>query len=183
MTVIPVVVFVTVLSGISTYRLVRKTIVSSVRQMASGEAVHLSATLTSYFNEQLEDMGLSCRAPCSRNSIRPAPAATSGVDSAAPHPGTGVDGDRRAHALRQPAGLPRRRLLRRRWPSHPFRQKTAPSPTQRCPQVSSTTSNAAALDLPVENTGPARPVFKAAPQSPPSTTTAISSGFSSWIAT
>lgn len=63
MTVVPVVVFVTVFSGITTYRLVRKPIVASVRQLAGGEAAHLAATITNYFNERLEDMEALVQSP------------------------------------------------------------------------------------------------------------------------
>lgn len=162
MTVIPVVVFVTVLSGISTYRLVRKPIVSSVRQMASGEAVHLAATLTSYFNERLEDMESLVQSPLfsefhrarAGGDVRESTARRRILERVL----TGIvertrfDGQRvyRDAAYYDADGRP----------IHFVQKDGALANTALPAGFFNHVKRGRPLDLPVENTGPAGPVFK-----------------------
>lgn len=162
MTVIPVVVFVTILSGISTYRLVRKPIVSSVRQLASGEAAHLAAALTAYFNERLEDMESLVQSPLFSEFQR-ARAGGDGREAAARRrvlervltgivERTRYEGQRvyRDAAYYDAAGRP----------IHFVQKDGALANTALPAGFFNHLKRGRPLDFPVENTGPAGPVFK-----------------------
>lgn len=162
MTVIPVVVFVTILSGISTYRLVRKPIVSSVRQLASGEAAHLAAALTAYFNERLEDMESLVQSPLFSEFQR-ARVGGDGRETAARRrvlervltgivERTRYEGQRvyRDAAYYDAAGRP----------IHFVQKDGALANTALPAGFFNHLKRGRPLDFPVENTGPAGPVFK-----------------------